>query len=56
MIWGEPKEKHAWPRQTFTSASPKIAFLLALVVLGLYIPPVVNRLLQRVASDLGGVQ
>jgi hydrogenase-4 component F len=56
MIWGEPKEKHAWPRQTFASASPKIAFLLALVVLGLYIPPVVNRLLQRVASDLGGVQ
>jgi hydrogenase-4 component F len=54
MIWGEPKEKHEWPRQTFTSASPKIAFLLALVVLGVYIPPVVNRLLQRVAADVGG--
>jgi hydrogenase-4 component F len=53
MIWGEPMEKHAWARQTFLSASPKIAFLVALIVLGLYIPPAVNRLLQRVATSVG---
>ena len=54
MIWGEPKEEHDWPRQTFLSASPKIAFLVVLVVLGIYIPTVVNDLLHRVADSLGG--
>jgi len=55
MIWGEPREKHAWPRQTFLSSSPKIAFLIALVVLGIYIPPVVNGLVQQVAASLEGL-
>ncbi len=54
MIWGETKEKHIWPRQTFLSASPKIAFVVALVVLGIYVPPVVNGLIQRVAASVEG--
>jgi hydrogenase-4 component F len=54
MIWGEPKEAHAWPRQTFLSASPKIAFLVALVVLGIYIPKGVDRILTEVATSLEG--
>ena len=54
MIWGEPKKKHSWPRQTFLSTSPKIGFFLALVVLGIYIPPVVNELIQQVAASLEG--
>jgi hydrogenase-4 component F len=54
MIWGAPKEVHAWPRQTFLSASPKVFFLVALVVLGIYIPPAVNRLIQQVSTTLEG--
>jgi hydrogenase-4 component F len=52
MIWGEPKEKHDWPRQTFLSASPKMVFLAALVVLGIYIPPAVNDVIESVAVSL----
>jgi hydrogenase-4 component F len=52
MIWGQPPEQHDWPRQTFLSASPKIAFLVALLVLGIYIPPVINDLIQQVAGSL----
>ena len=52
MIWGEPKEVRTWPRQTLLSAAPKLAFLAALVVLGIYIPPAVNTLLEQVAASL----
>ncbi len=54
MIWGEPKQQHTWPRQTFLSASPKIVFLATLVVLGIYIPPAVNELILQVAASLEG--
>ncbi len=54
MIWGEAEEQHSWPRQTFLSASPKIAFLVALVVLGLYVPPVVGDLIRQVAVSVEG--
>jgi hydrogenase-4 component F len=52
-IWGEATHHPTWPRQTFLAAFPKILFLLALVVLGLYVPPVVQALLQSVADSLG---
>jgi hydrogenase-4 component F len=52
MIWGEPTEKHEWPRQTFLSASPKVVFLIALVILGIYIPPGVNDVIEDVAASL----
>jgi hydrogenase-4 component F len=52
MIWGEPKQRPSWPRQTFLSASPKLFFLVALVGLGIYIPPVVNGLIQDVAATV----
>lgn len=53
MIWGEPKQRRTWPRQRFISAAPKLAFLVALLVLGVYIPPVVNDLLLAVAASMG---
>jgi hydrogenase-4 component F len=52
MIWGEPKQRQLWPPQTLLAAAPKITFVLMLVVLGVYIPPVLNQLIQRVASAL----
>jgi hydrogenase-4 component F len=54
MIWGPPKEKHDWPRQTLPAALPKLTFLVALVVLGVYIPPAFNALIQQVAASLEG--
>jgi hydrogenase-4 component F len=54
MIWGEPREKHGWPPQTLPAALPKLAFLVALVVLGIYIPPGLNSLIQQVAASLEG--
>jgi hydrogenase-4 component F len=54
MIWGEPSQRRAWPRQTFASAIPKMIFLLVLVILGVYIPSTVNDLLQQVAASVGG--
>jgi hydrogenase-4 component F len=52
MIWSEPKEARSWPKQTLLSASPKIGFLAALVVLGVYIPPSLNALIKDVAQTL----
>ena len=52
MIWGAPQAQHTWPRQTFVSAAPKMTFLVALLVLGIYIPPVVSEMIQQVASSL----
>ena len=54
MIWGPSKEKHDWPRQTLPAALPKLTFLIALVILGIYIPPAFNSLLEQVAHSLEG--
>jgi hydrogenase-4 component F len=54
MIWGVPKQEVTWPKQTLSEAAPKLAFLLALVVMGLYMPPAVNVLFRAVAASLGG--
>lgn len=52
MIWGESPSPRTWPRQTLVSALPKLAFVSALVVLGIYIPSGVNDLLKQVALAL----
>jgi hydrogenase-4 component F len=52
MIWGRAPSHPASPRQTFLAASPKIVFLLALVALGLYVPQVIQTLMQAVAASL----
>jgi hydrogenase-4 component F len=53
MIWGDaPQRTQNGARQTFVSAMPKMLFLAALVVLGIYIPPVVNGLIQEVAASV----
>lgn len=54
MIWGVPKREVTWARQTLAEAAPKAAFLVALVVMGVYMPPAVNVLFRAVAASLGG--
>jgi hydrogenase-4 component F len=54
MIWGQPTEERRWPRQTLISVLPKLAFLAALLVLGVYIPPALGDVLAQAAALLGG--
>jgi hydrogenase-4 component F len=53
MIWGEPKSTVHWPRQSFLAAAPKLAFLVALVAMGIYLPRPVSELFREVAATLG---
>lgn len=53
MIWGAPKKRVHWPRQSFLSATPKLAFLVALVAMGIYMPAPVNALFRAVAASIG---
>jgi len=53
MIWGAPKKPVTWPRQTALSSAAKLAFLAALIVMGLYMPARVNALFRAVAASLG---
>jgi hydrogenase-4 component F len=53
MIWGAPKKEVHWPRQSFVSAAPKLAFLVALVAMGIYMPVTVNVLFRAVAASIG---
>ena len=53
MIWGEPKREVHWPRQSFFASFPKLALLVALVAMGIYMPNPVNLLFREVAASLG---
>ena len=53
MIWGEARKEVHWPRQPFLAAAPKLAFLAALVAMGIYMPRPVNELFREVAASLG---
>ena len=55
MIWGQPSGRPASPPQRLSSALPKLVFAAALVGLGVYIPPPVNALLERVAQAVEGL-
>lgn len=53
MIWGESPEKREWPRERFALIAIKIGILVALVALGIYIPPGLNELILEVARGGG---
>ncbi|HRC54380.1 MAG: hypothetical protein IPI49_20760 [Myxococcales bacterium] len=54
MIWGEPKQERTWPKQSALSGMHKLIFLMALLVLGIYIPPQLSELMASVATLLEG--
>jgi hydrogenase-4 component F len=53
MIWGQPKKRADWGSQPVLTILPKLVFLIALVAMGLYLPPSVNSLFRQVAAGLG---
>lgn len=55
MIWGEPKKRADWSRQQAVTMLPKLAFMVALVAMGLYLPPPINDLFRAVAAELGAL-
>jgi hydrogenase-4 component F len=53
MLWG-PTTNAPRPHESALAATPKVAFVLALVSLGIYVPEPVARLLRTVAASIGG--
>jgi hydrogenase-4 component F len=54
MLWGEPEQHRPPVRETVVAALPKLSFVLLLVLLGVYTPEPLSRLLQAVAQSIGG--
>jgi hydrogenase-4 component F len=54
MLWGQPEQHRPPVRETFVTALPKLGFVLLLVLLGVYTPEPLARLLQAVAHSIGG--
>jgi hydrogenase-4 component F len=54
MIWG-PTDRQGPPvTETWVTAIPKLGFVLALVLLGVYTPAPISDLLIAVAQSIGG--
>lgn len=54
MLWGEPDQQRPPVRETWVTAVPKLGFVLALVLLGVYTPAPISQLLLQVAQSIGG--
>ncbi len=53
MIWGESRIKATWSRQRLLPHLPKLVLLIALVMMGLYLPASFNTLFREVAASMG---
>lgn len=53
MIWGPPRKAVEWAPQTLASVVPKMVFLGALLVMGLFLPAPISALFRLVAAGLG---
>jgi hydrogenase-4 component F len=54
MLWG-PSNRQAPPTDgSWVTAAPKLGFVVALVMLGVYTPAPVSQLLRQVAQSIGG--
>lgn len=54
MLWGQPEQTRAPVHEGGVTALPKLGFVLVLVLLGIYTPAPLARLLQQVAQSIGG--
>lgn len=54
MIWGQPDQPRPTVREGWLTAVPKLGFVTALVLLGVYTPDAIGRLLAQVAQSIGG--
>ena len=54
MLWNPPAQHRPPVRETWLTALPKLGFVTALVLLGLYTPAPISALLVQVAQSIGG--
>ena len=54
MIWGPPDRPRAPVTETWVTALPKLGFVAALILLGVYTPAPISALLVQVALSIGG--
>lgn len=54
MIWGESNHQGPPVTETWVTAVPKLCFVFALVLLGVYAPAPISGLLVAVAQSIGG--
>jgi hydrogenase-4 component F len=54
MLWNPPEQHRPPVRETWVTALPKLGFVAALVLLGLYTPAPISDLLVEVAQSIGG--
>jgi hydrogenase-4 component F len=54
MIWGPSDHRGPQVTETWVTAVPKLGFVTALVLLGVYTPAPISALLQQVAQSIGG--
>jgi hydrogenase-4 component F len=53
MIWGTAKSVEHGPRPGLAAALPTLLLFLAVIAMGLYLPPTVGTLFRQVAASLG---
>ncbi len=54
MIWGPSEREGRAGTETLVTAVPKLGFVAALILLGVYTPAPITALLQQVAQSIGG--
>lgn len=54
MIWGPSEREARAGTETLVTAVPKLGFVAALILLGVYTPAPISALLQQVAQSIGG--
>ena len=54
MIWGRAEAHVAPVKENWMTAVPKLGFVIALVLLGIYTPAPASQLLVLVAQSIGG--
>ena len=54
MIWGPSEREGRAGTETLVTAVPKLGFVAALILLGVYTPAPISALLQQVAQSIGG--
>lgn len=54
MLWGPSERQGPAVVETWVTALPKLGFVTALVLLGVYTPPSISALLVAVAQSIGG--
>jgi hydrogenase-4 component F len=54
MLWGPSERQGPAIFETWVTALPKLGFVTALVLLGVYTPPPISALLVAVAQSIGG--